>query len=260
MSRQYTATVLERRPLGGALEVVLHAPELARDLAPGRAVLVQAGPGQAPYLRRTFYPVSIGPDTWTLHIPPSGDWGHAWLRSVQPGAEVDCLGPVGNGWQAMQGVRNLLCVGEGEFAWSLLPLISWADAAGLAVAFVAGASTARDTIPASRLPPGVEYHLVTADGRPLVRPTLLDTLSDLAPWADLLAAAGPNALYAPLADTVGAARYGVAEGFAQVLYETSFLCGSGACQACAADVAGGRRRVCLRGPVSDLVDVVHRGG
>jgi glutamate dehydrogenase (NADP+) len=57
-------------------------------------VLVRAGPGLAPYLRRTFYPVALDAETWTLRIPPSGDWGHAWLRSLQPGAEVDCLGPV----------------------------------------------------------------------------------------------------------------------------------------------------------------------
>ena len=68
------------------------------------------------------------------------------------GAEVDCVGPVGNGWGVNPGagngapaslaaagasVRNLLCLSQGEPAWSLLPLISWADAAGLAVTFVA---------------------------------------------------------------------------------------------------------------------------
>jgi dihydroorotate dehydrogenase electron transfer subunit len=260
MTAQITATVSERRPVGAGLELTLFAPELARALGPGRAVLVRAGPGLAPYLRRTFYPIAIGTETWTLRIPPSRDWGHAWLRTVAVGAEIDCLGPVGNGWQVSAGVRNLLCLGQGEYAWSLLPLISWADAAGLAVTLVAGASIARESLPAHLLPPSVEYHLVTADGRPEVTASLLSTLSDLLPWADGLIAAAPNGLYEPLAATIEGVRYGLTSGFAQVLYETDFLCGVGACQACAADVAGGRRRVCLRGPVFDLVSVVQRVG
>jgi dihydroorotate dehydrogenase electron transfer subunit len=260
MTAQFTATVQERWPLGGALEITLFVPELVRSLRPGSAVLVRAGPGLSPYLRRTFYPTAIEAETWTFRIPSSPDWGHAWLRTLTAGAEVDCLGPVGNGWQLSRGVRNVLCLGVGEHAWSLLPLITSADAAGLAVTFVAGASATRDSVPANRLPPGVEYHLVTADGRPDVTPSLMSTLSDLLPWADTLVAAGQNTLYRPLAATIEAARYGPLGGFAQVLYQADLLCGVGACQACAADVAGGRRRVCLRGPVFDLVDVVHRDG
>lgn len=259
MTAQHLATLIERRPLGAALELTLHAPDLVRGLTPGRAVLVRAGPGLEPFLRRTFYPIALDRETWTFRVPPSTDWGHAWLRALQPGAEVDCLGPVGNGWTVDRGVRNLLCLGAGEAAWAMLPLLSWADAAGLAVTLVAGAASARESLPAVRLPSSVEYHLVTADGRPDMTPSLLSTLSDLLSWADLLVAAGPNTLYGPLAETVASARYGLAGGFAQVLVETSFLCGVGACQACVLDVGGGRRRACLRGPVFDLVDVGRRG-
>ena len=53
-----------------------------------------------------------------------------------------------------------------------------------------------------------------------------------------------------------AVRYEISRGFVQALYPATFLCGNGACQTCVADVAGGRRRVCQRGPVFDLADVV----
>ena len=119
-----------------------------------------------------------------------------------------------------------------------------------------GARNARESMPATALPSSVEYHLVTADGQPDVTPSLLSTLSDLLPWADILCAAGSLAFYRGLATTIREARYVASPGFAQVLYPGAFLCGTGACQACTADVAGGRRRVCVRGPVFDLTDVL----
>jgi dihydroorotate dehydrogenase electron transfer subunit len=261
---QVLATIVDRRPAGAALELVLRTPELARQLTPGQPVLVKPGPTLSPYLRRTFYPVALGAEVFTLRIAPSTDWGDAWLRVAPVGAEVDCLGPIGNGFSVDSGVRNVLCVGAdseaGASAWSLLPLIRWADAAGLSVTFVAAAQSNRTALPAACLPSGIEYHLVTSEGRPDVVRPLMSTLSDLLPWADVLFAALPGDAYGVLGDTIRAARYALSRGFAQAIYGTQFLCGTGACLACVADVAGGRRRVCLRGPVFDLVDIVGRQG
>lgn len=254
---QTTATLADRKPFGPALELVLRAPDLVRQLAPGQPVLVRPGPTLSPYLRRTFYPVALGAEAFTLRIPPSTDWGSAWLRVAPVGAEIDCLGPIGRGFSVDSGVRNMLCIGEGAHAWSLLPLIDWADAAGLSVTFVAGASSTREALPAGRLPAGVEYHLVTSDGRPDVVRPLMSTLSDLLPWADLLCAALPSEAVGLLGETIRSARYALSPGFAQAIYPAQFLCGTGACLACVADVAGGRRRVCLRGPVFDLVDLAQ---
>lgn len=253
---QVSAAIISRQASGSHQELTLAAPDLARQLVAGQAVLVKAGPGFDPYLRRTFHPVAIDADVFAIRLPPSADWAHAWLRAAPEGSTVDCLGPVGNGFGVEGSVRNLLCIGQGTPGWSLLPLIRWAAAAGLAVTFAAGAASGRDSVPTGRLPAAVEYHLVTGDGRQDAAGTLLSTLSDLLPWADAVCAAGSLDFYARLADTIRAARYGVTRGFAQVLYPSAFLCGMGACQSCAADVAGGRRRVCLRGPVFDLSDMV----
>lgn len=262
---QAIGTLLDRRATGPALELTVRAPELARLLTPGQPVLVRPGPTLAPYLRRTFYPIALGAEDFTIRIPPphilgaalSTDWGDAWLRIAPVGAEIDCLGPVGNGFAVAAGVRNVLCLGEGNLAWGLLPLIQWADAAGLSVTFVVGSPSTRWALPANRLPAGVEYHLVTSDGRPDVIRPLLSTLFDLLPWADGLYAALPVEAYPALGDTVRQARYALSPGFAQAIYGGHFLCGVGACQACVADVAGGRRRVCLRGPVFDLTEIVR---
>ncbi len=252
---QHSATIIERRTAGPAVELVLAEPELSRLLRPGQPVLVKAGPGIAPYLRRTLYPIALDEESFTLRIPPSADWGDAWLRTAPVDATVDCLGPVGVGFSLDPRVRNLLCVGEGEAAWRLLPVVQWADAAGLSVTLVVAAKSMRGALPAGRLPAGVEYQVVTSDGRPDVVHPLMSTLSDLLPWAEAMCAAASLEAYGPLAETVAAARFTLARGFAQVIYPMQFLCGTGACQACVADVAGGRRRVCLRGPVFDLVDL-----
>jgi len=260
---QTTATLIARTTSGPAQELTLHAPELARALAPGQAVLVKTGWGLEPYLRRTFYPVAIDDETWALRVPPGGDWGHAWLRAAPLGTQVDCLGPVGVGFLVPLGVRNVLCVGVGEPAWTLMPAVAQTEARGLSVALALEARTPRELIPTQRLPAAVEYHAITADGRriegqwaELLSGAASGSRPGLLGWADVVVAAAPLTFYGHLAAAVRAVRYEISRGFTQVLYPTSFLCGTGACHACVADVAGGRRRVCLRGPVFDLADVV----
>jgi dihydroorotate dehydrogenase electron transfer subunit len=255
---QVTAELLERRADGPALELRLHAPELARQLSAGQAVLVRAGWALEPFLRRTFHPVAVDRESWTLRLPPSGDWGHAWLRTAAPGTRIDCLGPVGRGYRVGSGVRNLLCAGEGATAWALLPAIASADAQRLSIAFAMQSPGGRDAIPPARLPAAVEYRVATDDtwGDP---GRAVSGLGHWLAWADALLAAGSLQFYGQLAEAIKATRFGLARGFAQVLYPQTYFCGVGACLSCVADLASGRRRICLRGPVFDLLDVVAGG-
>ncbi len=267
---QTAATLIERRTFGPGQELRLQAPVLARSLTAGQAVLVQTGWGNMPYLRRIFYPIALDDESWTLRIPADGDWGHAWLRATTIGAMVDCLGPVGVGFSLPVGSRNVLCLGEdvptsaaghGVSAWALLPAIVQAVREGRAVAFAMEAVASRDLIPASRLPAAVEYHTATRSPRSAGQPAsatagVAQFLPELLPWADVVLAAGSPAFYHELAMAVRSIRYKLGRGFAQILYPAAFLCGVGACQACVADLAAGRRRICQRGPVLDLVDLV----
>ena len=82
---QITAELIDRYTIGPAQELTLRASGLARALVPGQAVLVKCGWGLEPYLRRTFYPIAVADETWTLRVPPGGDWGHAWLRAAPVG-------------------------------------------------------------------------------------------------------------------------------------------------------------------------------
>lgn len=260
---QTTATLIARASIGPAQQLTLQAPELARALGSGQAVLLKTGWGQELYLRRTFYPVAIDDETWAVRVPPGSDWGHAWLRAAPLGTQVDCLGPIGIGFGVPLGVRNVLCIGVGESAWSLLPVVALAEGRGLAVTLAMEARTARELIPAQRLPAAVEYHALTADSgstagqwTDLLAGPASGVRAGLLGWADVVVAAGPLIFYGQLAAAVKSVRYEISPGFAQVLYPAAFLCGTGACQSCVADVAGGRRRICLRGPVFDLADMM----
>ena len=66
---QTTAELIDRHTAGPAQELTLRAPELARALAPGQTVLVKSGWGLEPSLRRTFYPIAVDAETWTLRVP-----------------------------------------------------------------------------------------------------------------------------------------------------------------------------------------------
>jgi dihydroorotate dehydrogenase electron transfer subunit len=253
---QVTAELLERRIQGPCQELRLGAPELARQLSAGQAVLVRTGWGSEPFLRRTLYPIAIDDATWTLRLPPSGDWGHAWLRAAPCGTEIDCLGPVGRGYALERGIRNVFFAGEGEAAWALLPALVQADGIGLSTAFALQSISAHDIIPSSRLPASVEYQVATVNGRyghPGQATTFLD---GWLAWADAVLAAGSTGFYNQLADAIKTVRFALSRGYAQILYQATFFCGIGACQACVADLASGRRRACLRGPVFDLADLV----
>ena len=255
---QAKAQLVQREIYGVSQELRLFAPQLAQQLTPGQPILVRTGWGLDPYLRRSFYPIAIDAESWTLRLPPSGDRGHAWLRMVPEGSEIDCFGPVGIGYTLPDGIRHLLCLGEDELAWTLLPLIAQADAQHLAVTLAVGATSARYTIPASRLPLATEYRVATVDGSRGRKGDLMSLLPELLSWADAVVAAGSLSFYHRLADAIREQRGLLAQGFVQALYPSStFLCGTGACQACVADVAGGRRRVCLCGPVFDLVDIIR---
>jgi hypothetical protein len=151
-------------------------------------------------------------ERWRLALPSSDDPGFAWLRGLLPGAPVNLIGPLGNGFYLAPTTRNLLVVAD---VVRLAPLTALFDAVldrggHVTLALREGAVDAElqtqlpVAVEVQTLPPGAEW--LTGLAAPLR-------------WADQLCLALPAAAYAPLAEAIRRQRLRLESGFAFALVE-----------------------------------------
>lgn len=122
----------------------IHAPAVARAAKPGQFVHVKCGPGDSPLLRR---PMSIGrvdraAGTFDILYKVVGT-GTRLMTQMDPGYQVDILGPLGSGFSFPEGIHRAAVLGRGI---GMAPLIFWsveAAARGYEVhAFISGRTAA----------------------------------------------------------------------------------------------------------------------
>lgn len=214
------------------------------------------------YLRRPLFAVSCGPlhpdaageygnhECWQVATPLTGDPGYNWLRGLVPGAAVNLIGPLGNGFYLAPTTRNLLVVAD---ATRLAPLVALFDAVldrggHVTLALRAGAVDAElqaqlpVAVEVQTLPPGAAW---------------LTGLAEPLRWADQLCLALPAATYPALADAIRGQRLRLESGFAFALVDADLACGYGACLACVTPLGNGSlTRACVHGPVIDLLELV----
>jgi dihydroorotate dehydrogenase electron transfer subunit len=143
------------------------------------------------------------------------------LAALEPGEEIDALGPLGNGF--CLDVERPLIVGGGI---GVAPFPYLSRRLGRPPALL-GFRTARHA-EAAELLPGAEV---------VLEPTFVTDC--LEPGFDVLAC-GPE----PMLEAVR----GLAPG-AQLAWEAPMACGYGACYGCAVDIDGRLARLCVEGPV-----------
>jgi dihydroorotate dehydrogenase electron transfer subunit len=159
--------------------------------------------------------------------------GPAMAALTEVGAEVEVLGPFGQGFDATGAGAAPLLVGGGFGAALLAPLSRQLPAAVLLAAFRdAGAARAAELVPAAEreiaLPPA----------------NVIDLLGARLPTASAVFAAGPDGLVRAVA--AACATAGVS---CQVALEAPMACGYGACYGCAVRLGGELVRLCVEGPV-----------
>ena len=246
---QTDALIADVGASGPFVRVTLTAPALRSGLAPGRFVLADLDG----YLRTPLFPASLNAPWleaggFDLLVPP--DHPAAALR---PGARIDLIGPLGQGFEVPAPVRRLLLVASTARLPLLLPL-AWPEPERN-VALLLSASTAAELYPIRLLPPALEVHVVTADGSAGHEGSTLDLFPDLARWADSICIASDPATYPALAEIVREVRVGPGHRFAQALVVPPMACGVGACRGCAVPVARGTKLACTDGPVFDLLEL-----
>lgn len=282
MKQQLSCTVLEQRPVGADChELTLLAPPVAATARPGQFVhLVCRAPGsQDPLLRRplSIFAADARQGTVSLLYRVVGR-GTAWLAAQSPGARMDLLGPLGQGFdlEKARGGEPVLLVAGGM---GVAPLHFLATAlqgqlpAGQVI-FYYGAATGRQLLLRDRLAALADKLIICTDDGSLGR-----TGPVTAPLAESLAAHPTGVIYScgprPMLEAVAAlaARYDLP---CQVSLEEKMACGVGACLGCAcrtyrrdgqigAGGAGGQEPpfyslVCTDGPVFDAREVFPAPG
>jgi dihydroorotate dehydrogenase electron transfer subunit len=232
------APLVGRREVArGMFVLTMDAPEIAQSVRPGQ--FVNLGWAGGPLLRRPFSVYRTEGDHIEVVLKAVGA-GTGQLLRMKAGATINCLGPLGHGFDLSPGPRTVALV-SGGLGVAAMPLAAReARAAGMQVTWVHGARSADDLCPEAD---GDEVIWATDDGTRGFAGTAVAAVPDV----DLVLACGPNRMLA-----------GVASRWpdAQVAVETYMGCGTGVCLGCAVPLArGGYDRACKEGPVYRAGDI-----
>jgi dihydroorotate dehydrogenase electron transfer subunit len=250
----------------------LEAPEIALHGEPGQFIHLSAGNGTEPMLRRpiSLHRIGKGGSDWSEYDRLGEQWrprpgeisllfakvgkGTALLGRVRPGDRLSAVGPLGSGFKLEQKTRHVLLVAGGL---GIAPLAALADEAikrEMTVTLLAGARNEASVMPATLLPPEIEYVVCTDDGsrgRPGVVTRMVPEFID---WADQVFACGPRPMLGALATLRLEGRLSTSKSV-QVSLEEHMACGVGACLGCVVRTKKGLQRVCRDGPVFKLGDL-----
>jgi dihydroorotate dehydrogenase electron transfer subunit len=234
--------------------VVLHAPRCAAAVAPGQFVHLRVAQGSDIILRRPFsihraygerveilYQI-LGTGTLRLAETPVGD------------SSMDLIGPLGHGWQALDGIAHALLVTGGLGAAPLGMLAEQLAARGVAVSVAMGAPNAERLVARALFEDVARrVELATDDG------SIGEHGFVTGPAARLMAEERFDAVYTcgpePMERAIAAlaAEHGVP---CQVSLERLMACGIGACLSCVVSTTDGLKRACVDGPVFNAEEVV----
>lgn len=257
---QVTGELIATRRVGAYHQLTFVAPGVAELARPGQFVAMAVGAEtSATLLRRCFSihqvsPGGVGGGTVDLVVAARGP-GTRWLTSLSPPAELNIVGPLGNGFPLPNDPVPCVLVGGG---YGSAPLFWLADALrerGCHVEMVLGAATTEQLFGvveargASRSTDGVT--VTTDDGSMGVRGWVSAVLPEVISrsHADIVYGCGPMPMLRSITEI--ATAHGA---IAQVAVEESMACGIGVCMTCVMPVRGpdGLTRMvrsCTEGPV-----------
>lgn len=200
------------------------------------------------YLRRPFSVYRVVSERMTLIYKVAGG-GTAIMADLAPGATVDVLVGLGQGYDASRAGKRPLIVGGGYGSASLYGLARNLALDGHEPSVILGFDSLREAVTLDDfiglLPFGASVQLATRDGSGGRQ----GLVTDLIPPEEqndhtFLYACGPMAMLSAVAE----ATAGIP---GQVSLEARMGCGFGACMGCSIQTTNGAKRVCKEGPVFD---------
>ncbi len=190
--------------------------------------------------------------------------GTQCLARMEPGQEVEILGPLGNSFTLPDGLEQAVLVAGGIGVPPIAALATQMRNAECGVRnaeVFLGGRTSEDILCVKDFEEaGAEVHITTEDASLGVRGLVTDLLRPflLTPHSSRLTlyTCGPPGMLAAVAKL--AEEYGVP---CQASVEANMACGFGACMGCAVEVKGkakGYKLVCKDGPVFDSREIVWK--
>lgn len=207
------------------------SPEIANEAAPGQFVHVKVSQSWDPLLRR---PISLhtwdkqsGTVTFLYRVVGKGT---RLLAQLEPGEQLDIMGPLGHGFDLTTAGPRPAVIGGGIGAAPLLALVEGLVAQGAAVTTIIGArNQAQVLVAASFQAAGARVEVTTEDGSLGRRGLVTDCLRQLLVEGSVSSvyACGPT----PMLKAVH--RLSLDSGLpTQISLEEHMGCGVGACLTC----------------------------
>ena len=175
--------------------------------------------------------------------------GTALMAGLRPGARLDLLTGLGNGFDVTKGSRRELLVGGGVGVPPLYNLAKRLLADGREVAVVLGFNTAAEVFYRDEFAQlGCRVVVATADGTEGVRGFVTDAIRESGLTYAYFYACGPLLMLSALSDAT------MCSG--QLSFEERMGCGFGACMGCSCKTKYGNKRICKEGPVLTKEEVI----
>lgn len=247
---QEKAKILQKEIITADIfRLTLHAPLIAAAAHPGQFVMIKVDDGYDPLLRRPFsiHQVSSGGNIQIL-FKQIGQ-GTAKLAQFNNGDQVDCIGPLGRGFN-LERTSRLCLIGGGMGIAPLYFLGKRLLQAGQSPEndyVLLGARTQEELGPFANefLDLGYTVKTATDDGSMGHYGFVTDLLDAVLPEVQCVYCCGPL----PMMEIV-ARKTMAAEVSCMVSMETHMACGLGACLGCTITGADGTYiHVCKKGPV-----------
>lgn len=174
------------------------------------------------------------------------------LSKMQPGEELRCLCPLGNGFDLNAIPEHAVLTGGGAGAMPIYQLSKMLTAAGKAPHVVIGFNSEEEMFYADEFRAvGCDVTVATMDGSVGVKGTVVDAMK-------LLKEEGKNDLSYTCACGPDPMMKAVSEISADGQYDLGgrMACGFGACMGCTIETKKGPARVCKEGPIFRQEDII----
>ena len=236
-------TVLENTRLAEGIYRLRLAGDTSAITAPGQFVNLKLS---GFYLRRPISVCDWTEGELTLIYKVLGHGTEAMTR-MTPGAELNVLTGLGNGYDVSRAGARPLLVGGGVGIPPLYGLAKRLTAQGKRVTAVLGFNRESEIFLAEEFRAlGAEVIVATADGSAGIKGLVTDGMAAVSDYTYLYTC-GPE----PMLKAV----YGVCRS-GQFSFEERMGCGFGACMGCSCRTKYGNKRICKEGPVLEKEEIV----